>query len=144
DADNEPVRVRRRMDKNQAPFLMQRLRISGIMEMMPQISLRAEEIFRIGAFPVTNAVLLSSIVLVLLAVLGWILRRKLAFVPGGIQNVFEIFIEGALGLMDSVLGDRRTSEKYMPLVFTIFLFVLVSNWMGLLPGVSSIIVHKGE
>jgi len=109
----------------------------------PQISLRAEEIFRIGSFPVTNAVLLSFFVLVLLAVLGWILRRRISLVPGAIQNVAEIVMEGALGLMDSVLGDRKTSEKYLPLVLTIFLFVLFSNWLGLLPGVSSIVVHQG-
>lgn len=110
---------------------------------MLQISLRAEEIFRVGGFPVTNAVLLSTIVLVLLAVLAVTLRRKLSFVPGMLQNVAELIIEGALSLMDSVLGDRKTSEKYMPIVFTVFLFILCSNWLGLLPGVSSIVVHEG-
>ncbi len=111
---------------------------------MSAISLRAEVIFHIGSFPVTNAVLLSTFALLLLVVLGLLLRRKLSLVPGGPQNLFEIIIEGALGLMDSVLGDRRKSEKYLPLVLTVFLFVLVSNWLGLLPGVSSIIVHQGE
>ena len=53
-------------------------------------------------------------------------------------------IEGGLGLMDSVLGDRRSSEKYLPLVFTVFLFVLFSNWFGLLPGVGSIMVHTAD
>lgn len=108
---------------------------------MPQISLRAEEIFHIGVFPVTNAVLLSVISLFLIAGLGWALRRKLSLVPGMIQNIAEIIIEGALGMMDSVLGNRRTSEKYLPIVLTVFLFVLFSNWLGLLPGVGSIIVH---
>ena len=46
--------------------------------------------------------------------------------------------------MDSVLGDRHKSEKYLPLVTTIFLFVLVSNWLGLLPGVGSIFVRVIE
>lgn len=111
---------------------------------MSQISLRAEEIFRVGSFPVTNAVLLSTVVLVLLAILAFALRRRLAFVPGAVQNIFEIVIEGALGLMDSVLGNRKTSEKYFPLVFTVFLFVLCSNWLGLFPGVSSVVVRQGS
>jgi F-type H+-transporting ATPase subunit a len=110
---------------------------------MPQISLRAEEIFHIGAFPVTNAVLLSSMVLILLAGLAWMLRRKLSLVPGMVQNISEIVVEGALGLMDSVLGDRKTSEKYLPLVLTVFLFVICANWLGLLPGVGSVILHEG-
>lgn len=111
---------------------------------MPEISLRAEEIFHIGSFPVTNAVLLSTLALIVLASFAFALRRKMALIPGGAQNLFEILLEGVLSFMDSVLGNRKTSEKYMPLVFTIFLFVLISNWMGLLPGVSSIILHEGE
>ena len=110
---------------------------------MQAISLRAEEIFHIGSFPVTNAVLMATLVLVVLTVVALVLRRRLAFVPGATQNIFEIVIEGALGLMDSVLGSRKASEKYFPLVFTVFVFVLCSNWLGLLPGVSSIVVKQG-
>ncbi len=110
---------------------------------MLQISLRAEDVFHIGSFPVTNTVLLSSVALALLTVAAIVLRRRLAFVPSGMQNVAEMAMEGALGVMDSVLGNRRTSEKYFPLVFTIFIFVLVSNWLGLLPGVGSIVVRHG-
>ncbi|SRR5258708_2673531 len=112
---------------------------------MPQISLRAEEIFRIGSFPVTNTLLLSAILLILLTVVAIVFRRRLALIPGTAQNLFEMLLDGALGFMDSVLGDRKTSEKYLPLVFTVFFFVLCSNWLGLLPGVGSIVVrHGGE
>jgi F-type H+-transporting ATPase subunit a len=110
---------------------------------MLNISLRAEDIFHIGGFPITNAVLLAFVALVLLTVLSVMLRNKLAAVPGMLQNVSELMIEGALGLMDSVLGNRKTSEKYLPIVFTIFIFVLFSNWLGLLPGVTSITVGHG-
>ncbi len=109
---------------------------------MLQISLKAEEIFHIGSWPVTNAVLLAFIVVVVLAALALIMRRKLSLVPGTLQNIFEFMVEGALDLMDSVLGDRKASEKYLPLIFTIFLFVLFSNWFGLIPGVSSILVNQ--
>lgn len=90
----------------------------------------------------TNSVLLSTFALILLAVIAVVLNRKLAFVPGAGQNVAELVMGGALGLMDSVLGDRKTSEKYFPLVFTVFLFILFSNWLGLLPGVGSIVFHS--
>ncbi|MDR3582026.1 MAG: F0F1 ATP synthase subunit A [Candidatus Pacebacteria bacterium] len=111
---------------------------------MLQISLRAEDIFHIGGFPVTNAELLAVIVLVLLTVISITLRNRLKMVPDMLQNIAEVVLEGALGLMDSVLGSRKESEKYLPIVLTIFLFVLFSNWLGLVPGVSSIIVHQGE
>jgi F-type H+-transporting ATPase subunit a len=112
---------------------------------MLNISLRAEDIFTIGSWPVTNAVLLAFIVLVLLTVLAITLRNKLKLIPGMLQNVVEVILEGALDMMDSVLGNRKTSEKYLPLVFTIFLFVLFSNWLGLVPGVESILIRsEGE
>ena len=110
---------------------------------MLQISLKAEDVFHIGSWPVTNALLLSTVVLIVLVACAYSLRRRLAMVPGAMQNIFEMVLDGALGLMDSVLGDRRTSEKYLPLVFTIFLFVLFSNWFGLIPGVGSLVVHQG-
>jgi F-type H+-transporting ATPase subunit a len=110
---------------------------------MLAISLRAEDIFHIGSFPVTNAVLLAFLVLVVLTIFAVILKNKLKEIPGILQNVAELVLDGALGLMDSVLGSRRESEKYLPIVFTIFLFVLFSNWFGLVPGVGSITIGQG-
>ena len=86
---------------------------------------------------------MAFLVFVLLAVISVILRRKLAMVPGMLQNAAEIVFEGALSMMDSVLGSRKASERYLPIVFTIFLFVLFSNWLGLVPGVSSITIGRG-
>jgi F-type H+-transporting ATPase subunit a len=80
----------------------------------------------------------------LLITLGFTLRRRLNMIPGMMQNVFEMLVEGALGIMDSVLGDRRQSEKYFPLAFTVFLFILFSNWLGLLPGVGSFVLTEGK
>lgn len=111
---------------------------------MHEISLRAEELFHVGGFPITNALVLSAITLIFLFSLAFLLRQRLALVPGGMQNIAEIVFDGAMGLMDSVLGNRKTSEKYMPLVLTIFLFVLFSNWLGLLPGVGSFTFMHGD
>jgi len=111
---------------------------------MVHISLRAEELFHIGSFPVTNALLMSILAFILLAGGAFLFRKKIALIPGKMQALFEIVLEAILDLMDSVLGDRHKSEKYLPLVTTIFLFVLVSNWLGLLPGVGSIFVRVIE
>ncbi|HUZ93126.1 MAG TPA: F0F1 ATP synthase subunit A [Candidatus Paceibacterota bacterium] len=111
---------------------------------MQNISLRAETIFHIGNFPITNSLLLSAITLIFLSALAIAMRNRMSEVPGKIQNVVEIIIEGILDLMDSVLGSRKSSEKYFPIVSTIFLFVLFSNWLGLLPGVGSVVVREGS
>jgi F-type H+-transporting ATPase subunit a len=109
----------------------------------PHISLAAEKLFEIGHFPVTNSLLLSAIALVLLISVGLILRRSFSMVPGTFQSLVESAIEGLLGLMDSVLGKRALSERYLPIVATIFLFVMTSNWLGLFPGIGPI-VFRGE
>jgi F-type H+-transporting ATPase subunit a len=110
---------------------------------MLNISLSAENVFHIGSLPITNALLLAFLVLVFLAIIAITLRNKLKMVPGMLQNIVEVMFEGALGLMDSVLGSRKESEKYFPLVFTIFIFILISNWSGLIPGVGSVMIGHG-
>lgn len=105
---------------------------------MPEIHLKAEELFSIGNFPVTNSLLTSFLISMFFVVLALFVRKNLAYVPGRLQNFFEYIIENILKLMDSILKERRLSEKYLPLVATIFLFVLTANWFGLMPGVGSL------
>lgn len=111
---------------------------------MPEISIKAEELFHLGGLTVTNSLLLSFVVLVFLVILAINLNGKLKTVPGKVQSVFELLFDEALKLMDSILGSRTNSLKYFPLVATIFIFVLFSNWFGLLPGVGSIGLYEGE
>lgn len=111
---------------------------------MPTIILKAEEIFSIKDFVITNSLFLSLIVLVVLVVFGFIASRGFKMVPGRIQNILEMLIEKLLSLMDSVLGSRDKSEKYLPLIATIFIFILTSNWLGLLPGVGSFVLRHAH
>ena len=104
------------------------------------ISLKAEEIFHFGNFNFTNTLVVSFLVLFILGTFAFVFRKKIFLIPSGIQNLFEYIIEGALNLMEGILGSRALAEKYLPFVFTVFLFILASNWLGLLPGVGSIIL----
>ncbi len=107
------------------------------------ISLAAEKLFSIGGFPVTNSILMSVLTFAVLVSLAGFFKRKIATLPGKIQGIFEMMLEALLSLMDSILGSREKSEKYLPVIATIFFFVLVSNWLGLLPGVGSLVWHEG-
>ncbi len=111
---------------------------------VPEISLVAEPLFHIGDFLVTNSLLLSSIaVFVIAGILLSLYIKGLSPVPGILQNIVEIVTEGILSVMDGVLGSQEKSQRYFPLIASIFLFVLVSNWLGLLPGVGSVLfAHK--
>ncbi len=104
--------------------------------------LAAEPIFNIGSFSVTNTYINSTLTVVLFVIVGFFVKRSIKEVPKGIQNFFESIIELLLGYFDQVTGDRKKSLKFFPLIGSLFLFILVSNWLGILPGVGSIGIHK--
>lgn len=111
---------------------------------MEGISLKAEQLFNIGSFPITNGLLLAFFVSVVLATFAIIFKGKIKLIPGKVQAIVEIGVDALLNLMHSVLGSREVAEKYFPLIATIFVFILTANWMGLLPGVGSFIFRHGE
>ena len=107
----------------------------------PVISIKAETLFHIGSFAVTNSLLLAFITFVLFVLFALVLRPKISMIPGKLQNLFESIADMLLGIMESVFGSRRAAEQYFPLIATIFLFVMISNWLGLMPGVGSLGIH---
>jgi F-type H+-transporting ATPase subunit a len=102
------------------------------------ISVAAEPIFEIGHFSVTNAYINSTIVTLGLVVFAFIFSRSIKRIPGRLQIAVESLFEFLLGYFDQVTGSREKSRRFMPLVATLFIFILLSNWLGLLPGTGSI------
>lgn len=82
----------------------------------------------------TNAFFMTLVVSVSVIILSLIARRRLQVVPKGLQNVVEAIIEALWKLVDDVAQDKALSRKFFPLVATFFIFILFSNWLGLLPG----------
>ena len=117
---------------NQAEQLNQSHQISH------EVTIFAEPIFHIGNFQITNSLLISWLVVLLVFVVGLRLRKKIDVIPGKIQNIFEMVIDKFLEIFDSVTNSREKSLKFFPLIFTLFIFILLNNWFGLLPGVGSI------
>ena len=94
-----------------------------------KISLAAEPIFHIGSFAVTNTLLMSWVIIAFLFAITFLLRKKLFAVPRGLQNIVELGVEKLLNFMESVTGDRSQAKKFFPLIATIFIFVILSNWL---------------
>ncbi|MEK7673229.1 MAG: F0F1 ATP synthase subunit A [Patescibacteria group bacterium] len=102
-------------------------------------TLGSETIFMIGSFEVRNTLITSVLTLIVLISIGLVVRRrKYAMVPGGSQNFVEFLIETLFNFFNTVVRDEKKTARFFPIVATIFLFVLVSNWMGLLPGFGSV------
>lgn len=110
-----------------------------------EISIAAEKLFSFGTFPVTNAFLVGAVVSGILMLFTRRVVEHWKEVPRGAQNILEIVIESLLNLVESVTQDRKQAQKFFPLIATIFLFVLLSNWAGLLPGLGTVgLVHVEE
>jgi len=113
-------------------------------EVSHEATLFAEPIFHVGSFTVTNALLNSWATVIILIVLFVLIGKKIKSVPKGLQNIFEILLEEALKLADSVTGNRKKTEKFLPIALSLFLFILINNWLGLLPGVGTMGFIEGE
>ena len=103
-----------------------------------EITLFAEPVFNIGNFTVTNSLINSWVTVLIIIAIAMLIKRKVKDVPGKLQGTAEVIEEGALNIADSVTGNRKITLKVFPLVFAIFIFVLINNWLGLLPGIGSI------
>jgi F-type H+-transporting ATPase subunit a len=117
-------------------------------EIQHESTLFAEPILHVGNFTITNSLIMSWITVAILVtffvVVGKRASRKTKKMSA-VQNVFEILLEQALTLADSVTGSRKKTGKFLPVVLSLFLFILVNNWLGLLPGVGTIgFVETGE
>ena len=101
----------------------------------------AEILTYLGPIPITNTItstILLDVVLILLAV---ILRKKLKLIPGKIQGIFEFLHDFVEDLVKSVLKPQYIKPVF-PWILSFFVIILVSNWMGLLPGMESIYIKE--
>ena len=104
----------------------------------------AEPVYHYKNFLITNALLTSWVVVIVIIIVSFILRSKLQEIPGKIQNLFEIIIESALSLCDQVTNDRALSMKIFPIAISVFFFILINNWFGILPLGGLGLIEKGE
>lgn len=104
------------------------------------ISINAETLFEVAGVPVTNSMVTSAIVSVLIIAFAvWVSTQiRKTGKPTGVQNLAEWIIESLLNLVNSVTGDSNKSRRFFPWIATFFVFILINNWFGLLPGVGTI------
>jgi F-type H+-transporting ATPase subunit a len=77
-------------------------------------------------------VLHSWVVMILLIVLAVLATRKLSLVPRGLQNLFEFLIETLENFVVANMGEN--GRKVFPVLATLFIYILFSNYTGLIPG----------
>jgi F-type H+-transporting ATPase subunit a len=109
------------------------------------ISLSPEVLFSIGVFEVTNAFFWSVILSVVMIMFTLILNKKKKLIPGRIQSLAEVFIQGGYNFVLNVVGEEKRAKKIFPLVFSFFLFILFANLATFIPGQAAVtLMREGE
>lgn len=106
------------------------------------VSLAAEKLFYIGPLPVTNSLLTTWLVTVILIGFAFVVTRKITPVPSRLQNFAEYIIESLRNMVESVAQEK--TKVFFPIIASFFFFIIVGNYLGLLPGVGTIGFREGE
>lgn len=103
-------------------------------------TLAPETLTHIGSFAVTNTMVNTWLAIIIFLVVGVIISSNVKLRPGKFQNFWEYILELIMGYFDQVTGDHKKTLKFLPIVGSVFFFILLSNWLGLMPGTGSITV----
>ena len=98
----------------------------------PTIIVAPETIFEIASIEVTNTMFTGWVVVVLMVAIAVFAGRSMSLVPHGFSGAVEALVGGFFEFVEGIVG-RTNARRFFPLVATIFLYVLFSNYFGLLP-----------
>ena len=90
-------------------------------------------LFSIGPVQITSTLVTMWVIILILTILSILATRKLKDVPGPLQNIAEMAVESLQNYFAGIMG-AKTAKKYFPIFATYFIFIVVCNYSGLLPG----------
>lgn len=100
----------------------------------PEISISGEKVFEFFNFPLTATFLLTLLIAAAVFILFFFSLKKREMLPGALQNFIEWIFEKILDFIDGVTGDRKKTEEIFPLACSLFILILFSNLLEILPG----------
>jgi F-type H+-transporting ATPase subunit a len=101
----------------------------------PHPQLPAEHPF--PGIPITNTMIAAWVSMLVVFSLFFISTRRMKLVPGGLQNLVEFIYETAANFIEDAAG-KEWGRRFLPVCFTIFLFVLANAWINLIPGFETV------
>ncbi len=101
------------------------------------VSPKPSQVGHVNAFPITNSMVASWIVAVALIIFAQFATRNIQQVPSGAQNFWEWLVESLHNFLEGIIGHKLVRQTFW-FFATIFIFILFSNWAGLIPGVGTI------
>ena len=83
----------------------------------------------------TETIYMTWVVMAALIVFGFLASRKITILPNPLQLVAEFLVKAFYGLVEDALG-KEMAKKYAPLICSLFMFLILSNWLGIIPWLS--------
>ena len=99
-------------------------------------SFQSETILQLGSFRITNTIIDTLLIDTVLIIFSVIISKNIKIIPGIFQNSVEMVIQMFYEITESVAQEK--AKKIFPYFMSFFIFILLANWSGLLPGVNSI------
>jgi F-type H+-transporting ATPase subunit a len=97
-----------------------------------------QPLFKIAnLIPVPSLVVTEWAIILIIGVIAYFATRNMQRVPRGLQNSFEYVIQTTVNFFGSMMTESA-AKKWAPLLSTFFLFIIVSNYCGMIPGSSTI------
>jgi len=92
-------------------------------------------LFRLGPFAITRPVVTTWTIIAVLTTVSWLMTRRLRLHPDRRQTVLELIVTGIMSQIDEVI--RKNPRPFLPLLGTLFIFLVAANLSGILPGVEA-------
>ena len=102
-----------------------------------ELSPNAPVIREIGPLQITNSMVVTIVVALLIILVAQAATSNVQLIPSGLQNFVELLVESLYGFFESILGPDMVKQTFW-FFGTIFIFILFSNWFGLIPGLGTI------
>src|SRR5215471_21581678 len=110
----------------------------------PSVHIAPGGVLHIGGFSITNSILYGWFCIALMTLLLiWVARRVTVHPKRGLIQFIEIGAEFITNTVESGFEDKARAKKYVPYFVTLFFFLLINNWLGLLPGVGEAFTIHG-
>lgn len=97
----------------------------------------AEPFGYLAGIEIPHFVITSWAIMLVLAVLSYLATRNMKRLPSGLQNAMEFAVEGLFNFFGGIMGEKR-ARMYGPFLATCFLYILLCNYSGLLPGAAMV------
>lgn len=94
-------------------------------------------LFHVGPLPISSSMILTWIIAIGIIAFAQYATRQIKQVPDGAQNFWEWLVESLRNFLEGVIGRALVKETFW-FFATIFIFILFTNWFGLIPGVGTI------